>query len=534
MKKGGLSKKSFTSYFSMMGWYIILTTLVFQVIGRAFSGGGNLWLSDWTEDSTSYTPTSTTERILVYSALTLGQALFVFFGYMILVIGTVRASKILHNNLVNKLFHAPIKFFDTTPLGRIINRLAQDMNNVDQMLPMIFRRSLVSVMVLFESIIIVEIETPIFIVVAVFMFAAYVILQLVKSVKGPEANETREKKYDLQEWMTFLTQLLGSLLVFLAALFAVLARSTLNPGSAALAITYSERITRSIDGFITSLSGLENGLVAVERILEYSKVEQEDAWKKVNNERKDDWPNSGEIEFKNFETKYRPNLDPVLKKISFKINPSEKIGICGRTGSGKSSLTLSLFRIIESTNGCIEIDGVDISKIGLHDLRSVLTIIPQDPVLFNGSLRINLDPFEKNTDEELWYVLELTNLKSYIDTVNNGLDYMIAENGENLSVGQRQLVCLARALLRKSKILVLDEATASVDLGTDDIIQETIRTAFKNHTVITIAHRLNTIMDSTRILVLEDGCIKEFDSPQVLLSNKDSSFYKLAKDANLV
>ncbi|KAG1679179.1 Canalicular multispecific organic anion transporter 2 [Nymphon striatum] len=338
----------------------------------------------------------------------------------------------------------------------------------------------------------------------------------------------------LSLWMTFLTQLLGSLLVFLAALFAVLARSTLNPGSAALAITYSERITRSIDGFITSLSGLENGLVAVERILEYSKVEQEDAWKKVNNERKDDWPNSGEIEFKNFETKYRPNLDPVLKKISFKINPSEKIGICGRTGSGKSSLTLSLFRIIESTNGCIEIDGVDISKIGLHDLRSVLTIIPQDPVLFNGSLRINLDPFEKNTDEELWYVLELTNLKSYIDTVNNGLDYMIAENGENLSVGQRQLVCLARALLRKSKILVLDEATASVDLGTDDIIQETIRTAFKNHTVITIAHRLNTIMDSTRILVLEDGCIKEFDSPQVLLSNKDSSFYKLAKDANLV
>lgn len=221
----------------------------------------------------------------------------------------------------------------------------------------------------------------------------------------------------------------------------------------------------------------------------------------------------------------------------------------------KSSLTLSLFRIIESAGGSIVIDGQEISKLGLHALRSRLTIIPQDPVLFSGTLRINLDPFNTHTDDDIWRSLELAHLKAFVKGLAAGINHEVTEGGENLSVGQRQLVCLARALLRKTKVLILDEATAAVDLETDDLIQvnfyingifykilitfslnsqRTIRTEFKDCTVLTIAHRLNTIMDSDKIIVLDKGEIKEFASPAELLANKQSAFYSMAKDANLV
>ena len=210
------------------------------------------------------------------------------------------------------------------------------------------------------------------------------------------------------------------------------------------------------------------------------------------------------------------------------------MGIVGRTGAGKSSLTLSLFRIIEAAGGKITIDGVDISQIGLHHLRSKLTIIPQEPVLFSGTLRMNLDPFDAYTDYQLFEALKLAHLNTFVEGLKDGLQYAVAEGGENLSVGQRQLVCLARALLRKTKILILDEATAAVDLETDELIQATIRKEFASSTVITIAHRLNTILDYTKILVLSQGQVAELDSPQNLLANKVSIFYDMCKDAGLV
>ncbi|XP_031639952.1 multidrug resistance-associated protein 1-like, partial [Contarinia nasturtii] len=216
------------------------------------------------------------------------------------------------------------------------------------------------------------------------------------------------------------------------------------------------------------------------------------------------------------------------------INESEKVGIVGRTGAGKSSLTLALFRIVEAAGGSIVIDGQDISKLGLHTLRSRLTIIPQDPVLFSGPLRFNLDPFAEKSDDEIWRALELAHLKSFVEETSLGLNHEVAEGGENLSVGQRQLVCLARALLRKTKVLILDEATAAIDLETDDLIQETIRTEFKECTILTIAHRLNTIMDSDKVIVLDKGQAIEFDSPNALLRNEKSAFYSMAKDAGLV
>ncbi|KTG31567.1 hypothetical protein cypCar_00015139 [Cyprinus carpio] len=253
----------------------------------------------------------------------------------------------------------------------------------------------------------------------------------------------------------------------------------------------------------------------------------------TSNRPPDDWPTAGNIHFENYKVRYRPELELILHGITCDIQSTEKIGIVGRTGAGKSSLTNCLFRIIEASEGQILVDGIDISTLGLHDLRSRLTIIPQDPVLFSGTLRMNLDPFEKFSDEEIWSVLELAHLKDYVRGLPTGLQHEVSEGGENLSVGQRQLLCLARALLRKSRILILDEATAAVDLETDDLIQNTIRTEFSHCTVLTIAHRLNTILDSSRVMVLDSGKIVEFDSPSVLLNNKQGHFYAMAKDAGI-
>ncbi|KAG0199405.1 Multidrug resistance-associated protein 6 [Mortierella sp. GBA30] len=284
------------------------------------------------------------------------------------------------------------------------------------------------------------------------------------------------------------------------------------------------------------------------------------------------WPSEGRISFQNYSTRYREGLDLVIKNISVEISPGEKVGIVGRTGAGKSSLTLALFRIVEAANsywarqsennnaavadvaaripnlhrdnrrgieededgGKIEVDGVNISEIGLQQLRQHLAIIPQDPTLFAGTVRDNLDPFQELDDIDLWQALERSYLKDYIVALPGGLQYEVSQNGENFSVGQRSLICLARALLRKTKILIMDEATAAVDVETDELIQKTIRMEFKDRTILTIAHRIKTVMDSDKILVLEKGRVQEFDTPSKLLLNEESLFYKLAHQAGEV
>jgi len=302
-----------------------------------------------------------------------------------------------------------------------------------------------------------------------------------------------------------------------------------------LSLSYALTVTQSLSFLVTMVSEVETNMVGVERIKEYQEIQEEAPLKMPGQDPPKEWPQYGVVKFDNYQTRYRPGLDLVLKGISCDIMSGEKIGIVGRTGAGKSSLTLALFRIIESAGGSIFIDGENIGLMGLEALRSRLTIIPQDPVLFSGTLRMNLDPFNNHTDQQLWKALEHAHLKAFVSNLpGDGLSFEVNEGGENLSVGQRQLVCLARALLRKTKVLILDEATAAIDLETDDLIQETIRSEFADCTVLTIAHRLNTIMDSSKVLVLDAGKIAEFDSPQNLLKNENSVFYGMAKEAGLL
>merc|ERR1719225_1367262 len=335
-------------------------------------------------------------------------------------------------------------------------------------------------------------------------------------------------------WLAIRLETVGNLIIFCSALLAVLGRNDLSPGMVGLSVTSALSVTQTLNWLVRMTSEVETNVVAAERLKEYSETKQEAKWDLESDEKHSDWPSKAVIELKNVSARYREGLPLVLKDLSFKIETQQKVGIVGRTGAGKSSITLALFRIVELDQGQICIDGIDIATIGLHFLRNRLTIIPQDPVLFSGTLRLNLDPFNKYSDDDLWQTLKISHLDNFVSSLKEGLQHIITEGGENLSVGQRQLICLARALLRKTKILVLDEATAAVDLETDDLIQKTIRKEFAKSTVITIAHRLNTIVDYDKILVLRQGLVEECDSPNNLMSDDQSLFYSMCNDANLV
>jgi ABC-type multidrug transport system fused ATPase/permease subunit len=286
---------------------------------------------------------------------------------------------------------------------------------------------------------------------------------------------------------------------------------------------------------------LENLMTSVERVMEYGEIRTEeevedDSAPKISNQSRTDsetWPSKGIIEFRHVYLQYGKDSTYVLEDVNFKTKQGEKIGIVGRTGAGKSSLITALYRLTEPEGGIL-IDGHCTKSRRLKDLRNGISIIPQDPVLFTGTVRMNLDPFNCYEDNEIWSVLTLSNLNGYVSTLPKGLQHIIAEGGDNISVGQRQLMCLARALLRKTKILILDEATANVDLETDDLIQKTVRKEFRECTVITIAHRLHTILDYDTILVLQKGKVVENDSPNNLMNNHTSIFHSMCKDAGIV
>jgi len=341
----------------------------------------------------------------------------------------------------------------------------------------------------------------------------------------------------VNRWLAVRLEFVGALIILIVAVLAVTALITtgVDAGLVGLVLSYALNTTSSLNWVVRSASEVEQNIVSVERILHQTEVKPEAPLEIPEHKPPEVWPSIGEVEFRGYSTRYRPELDLVLKNISMTIKPQEKIGVCGRTGAGKSSLLLALFRIIEPVEGAIFIDSVDITKIGLHDLRSNISIVPQSPDLFEGTLRENIDPVGEHSDADIWIALSQAHLKEYVDTLPEGLDAPVREGGSSLSAGQRQLLCFARALLRKSKILVLDEATSAVDLDTDQAIQGIIKgPAFADVTIFTIAHRLNTIIDSDRVLVMDTGEVAELDTPENLLADKDSIFYSLAHEAGLV
>uniref|UniRef100_A0A669CVZ1 Canalicular multispecific organic anion transporter 1 n=1 Tax=Oreochromis niloticus TaxID=8128 RepID=A0A669CVZ1_ORENI len=581
METGQVKLAVFLQYLRAMGWGYSAMVFVIYFIQTAAFVGQNLWLSDWTGDSVEYYNTTYPSwkrdtRVGVFGALGVAQGLFVFLGTLLLANASVDASRILHSKLLNNILRVPMVFFDTTPIGRVVNRFAKDIFTIDEAIPNSFRSWLLCFLGVLGTLFVICLATPFFAIVIIPLAVIYFFVQrfyvatsrqlrrldsvsrspiyshfgetvsglsVIRAYKHQDRflkhnevtiDENLKSVYPWivsNRWLAIRLEFVGNLVVFFSALFAVISRDSIDSGLVGLSISYALNVTQTLNWLVRMTSELETNIVAVERVSEYTELENEADW--VTDTRPpQQWPEAGRVQFENYKVRYRPELDLVLHGITCDIDSTEKIGIVGRTGAGKSSLTNCLFRIIEAAEGCIRIDDVDISKIGLHDLRNRLTIIPQDPVLFSGSLRMNLDPFDKFSDEEIWRVLELSHLKSYVSGLQEGLQHEVAEGGENLSVGQRQLLCLARALLRKSRILILDEATAAVDLETDNLIQNTIRKEFSDCTVLTIAHRLHSIMDSSRVMVLDAGKIVEFDSPSNLLE-KEGHFYAMAKDAGI-
>nr|QNH67942.1 ATP-binding cassette transporter subfamily C member 1 X3 [Brachionus plicatilis] len=579
-ESGNLKAKTIYEYFKASSLLITFLFLLGYTLLNVFYALSNFWLSEWTNANIEESGDKMDKgfRILVYGLLGFAQYIFAFTAEMISVIMIMNSSRNFHQNMLQSIIHSTMQFFESTPIGRILNRFSKDVINLEYIIPVSFKDLVYCIFDLITTVVVISISTPFFLTILLPAFFVYLIIQRffvasssqlkrldattrspiyshfgetlngISSIKAYKA-ESRfinliEKKINennsffypssaSNRWCSIQIEFLANILILFACIFGVLAKGSISPGLIGLSITFALNISLNLTYGVKSAADLESNLTSVERINEYCNTPQEADWENKNYKPDEKWPQSGEIKFVDYSVKYREDLDFALKKINCQIRPSEKVGIVGRTGAGKSSLSLALFRLLETREGEILIDGMNTKRMGLHDLRQKLTIIPQDPVLFSGTLRMNLDPFEQSSDEQIWNALEKAHLKNFVEKLDKKLLFECSEGGENLSVGQRQLICLARALLRNSKILLLDEATAAIDHNTDDLIQETIRTAFSQCTLITIAHRLNKILDSDRIMVLDKGRIVEFDTPVNLLSNKCGLFYSMAKAANI-
>uniref|UniRef100_K7GJ68 ABC-type glutathione-S-conjugate transporter n=1 Tax=Pelodiscus sinensis TaxID=13735 RepID=K7GJ68_PELSI len=550
----------YLDYLRATGPLICLYIVLLFMCQQAASFCRGYWLSLWADDPVHNRTQQHTElRVGVFAVLGVLQAIGKFGSTAAVLLGGVIASHKLFRQLLENVARSPMMFFEQTPPDKLKSLLG-------------FLFSLL------EIYIAVIVATPVAVVAIVPLTVLYAVFQnfyvatscqvrrLEAASRSPiysHISETfqgsnviraykEQQKFILQNdskvdenqrtcfpgvvadrWLATNLEFLGNGIVLFAALFAVISKTHLSPGIVGFSISYALQITGVLNWMVRSWTEIETNIVSVEKVNEYSKTPKEAPWILGSNSASQAWPTEGAIEFRNFGLQYRPNLEFALKNINIKINGQEKIGIAGRTGAGKSTFAVGLLRLVEAAEGEILIDGVNIAQIGLHDLRTKITLVPQDPVLFAGSLRMNLDPLNKYSDEVIWRVLELTQLRNFVLDLPDQLNHECTERGENLSVGQKQLMCLARALLRKAQILVLDEATAAVDLETDLQIQSTIRTQFKEWTVLTIAHRINTILDYDRILVLENGHVAEFDTPEKLIAQK-GLFYRLAEESELV
>ncbi|OEL16196.1 ABC transporter C family member 13, partial [Dichanthelium oligosanthes] len=481
-KEGMVELIVYKKYATFAGWSIVVLIFLSAFLMQASRNGNDLWLTYWVDTSTGTNNTRFYLIILamfgiINSLLTLARAFSFAFGGL-------RAAIHIHTCLLDNIISATVCFFDQNPSGRILNRLSSDLYTIDDSLPFILNIFVANFFSLLGTLVVLSYSQVSFLIVLLPLWLIYRKLQ-----------------------------------VHTHPFFRV-----------GLALSYAAPVVSLLNGFLTTFTETEKEMISVERVAEYVGIPQEELQGSESPPRS--WPNEGKIEFVHVTLRYKPELPPALNDVSFLIASGMQVGIIGRTGAGKSSVLNALFRLVPICNGLILVDGIDVAKIAVRELRAHFAVVPQSPFLFDGSLRENLDPFNTTTDLRIWEVLEKCHMKEEIQSIG-GLDIHVKESGASFSVGQRQLLCLARAILKSSKVLCLDECTANVDNQTANLLQDTISAECKGMTVLTIAHRISTVMKMDIILVLDQGKLVEEGNPEVLMNHKSSRFARFAKASQM-
>uniref|UniRef100_A0A4W5RH32 ATP-binding cassette, sub-family C (CFTR/MRP), member 8 n=1 Tax=Hucho hucho TaxID=62062 RepID=A0A4W5RH32_9TELE len=576
-------------YLSSAGLLLLPLLLLSQLFKHTLMVAIDYWLAHWTSHVITAKMDATGRNCTVECGFSHSWYLSVFsvlccLGIVLCLVTSVavewtglRVAKELHHNLLSKIILAPMRLFETTPLGNILNRFSSDTNTIDQHIPATLECLSRSTLLCVSALGVISYVTPVFLIALVplaiacyfiqkyFRVASRDLQQLDDSTQLPllsHFSETveglttiRAFRYESRfrqrlleytdanniaslfltaanRWLEVRMEYIGACVVLIAAVASITNSlyNHLSTGLVGLGLTYALMVSNYLNWMVRNLADMEVQLGSVKRINGLLKTEPENyEGLMAASQVPDGWPQQGEIQIQNLSVRYDTTLKPVLKQVNAHISPGQKVGICGRTGSGKSSFSLAFFRMVDMFQGRIIIDDIDIAKLPLQTLRSRFSIILQDPILFSGTIRFNLDPEMKATDDMLWEALEIAQLKPVVKTLPGGLDAMVTEGGENFSQGQRQLFCLARAFVRKSSILIMDEATASIDMATESILQKVVMTAFADRTVVTIAHRVHTILNADLVIVMKRGIILEYDRPQALLEKEDSVFASFVK-----
>uniref|UniRef100_A0A4W6ERN8 ATP-binding cassette, sub-family C (CFTR/MRP), member 8 n=1 Tax=Lates calcarifer TaxID=8187 RepID=A0A4W6ERN8_LATCA len=578
--------RSCGTYLSSAGLVLLTLLLLSQLLKHSLMVAIDYWLAHWTSHVITAQIDARARNCTVVQDCGFSHSWYLSVFSVLCCLGIVlclatsvavewtglKVAKELHHNLLNKIILAPMRLFETTPLGSILNRFSTDTNTIDQHIPTTLECLSRSTLLCVSALGVISYVTPVFLIALLplavacyfiqkyFRVASRDLQQLEDSTQLPllsHFSETveglttiRALRYEprfrqrllqftdanniaslfltaANRWLEVRMEYIGACVVLVAAVASITNSlyNQLSTGLVGLGLTYALMVSNYMNWMVRNLADMEVQLGSVKRINGLLKTEPENYEGLLTvSQVPDGWPRQGEIKIQNLSVRYDATLKPVLKNVNAHISPGQKVGICGRTGSGKSSFSLAFFRMVDMFEGRIVIDDIDIAKLPLQTLRSRLSIILQDPILFSGTIRFNLDPEMKATDEMLWEALEIAQLKPVVKSLPGGLDAIVTEGGENFSQGQRQLFCLARAFVRKSSILIMDEATASIDMATESILQKVVMTAFADRTVVTIAHRVHTILNADLVIVMKRGIILEYDRPQVLLDTEDSVF----------
>ncbi|KAL4579397.1 hypothetical protein LXL04_015541 [Taraxacum kok-saghyz] len=579
-EKGSIGKEVYWSYLTLVkGGVLVPIIILAQTSFQTLQIASNYWMAWACPTDSSEIVNGMGYILFVYTLLAVASALCVFLRAALVAIAGLSTSEKLFNKMLHSVLRAPMSFFDSTPTGRILNRASTDQSVIDlEMANRIGWCAFSTIQLLGTMAVMSQVAWEVFAILisvtAVCIWyqryyiptarelarlagieRAPILHHFAESLTGAATirafhqqdrfveknlclidNHSRPWFHNVAaiEWLCFrLNQLSNFVFAFSLILLVTLPDGIIDPSIAGLAVTYGINLNVQQASVIWNICNAENKMISVERVLQYSNLTSEAPLVIEDSRPSSEWPQNGTISFTNLQIRYADHLPSVLKNITCTFPGKKKVGVVGRTGSGKSTLIQAIFRVIEPTEGFITIDGVDICKIGLHDLRSKLSIIPQDPTMFEGSVRGNLDPLNQYPDADIWEALDKCQLGDVVRGKEEKLESPVVEGGENWSVGQRQLFCLGRALLKKSTILVLDEATASIDSATDGILQEIITQEFRERTIVTIAHRIHTVIDSDLVLVLSDGKIAEYDTPAKLLERENSFFSRLIKEYSM-